>query len=480
MATLRINDPNGALYHPGQAEYLRHARARKRVHDETGGKCGIQKLNYCGGRGAGKTTIGIIDMVYVALECDPQGKFRTFWSEPNFSDIDRILLPELEAVVPRELWRVVNRPGGYRFIEWASGHRTDLISRFVGNSNKRPGLGANMIGGWHDELASGFDENKINDIENSIRAPGAPFHFVASQSTPLRNGYESYCKDPAAITVHATSWDNPHISADVLNSRAATMSPEQVEQELKGNFVALEGRIWDHFVEEPWPLGNIIENRTFQKGEPWYLSCDLGSAQSCFQVWQMEDPINPINGRREMKGKIAVCVEEWTPNRMSFETVLKEIIAEYCDGKHTRNPPTKVFIGHDANTRDAIGGLSASVVFGELGWHWEYPAGRMGAKDIQRSNLSALLYQRRICVAANKDEFGTYQINKQHHGERKMRGILNMFRADTYPDPKSREVFNKDKASAGANAVEDDRDATLYFSVCWHPPYTFDKSFYMG
>jgi hypothetical protein len=414
----------------------------------------------------------------VALVEAPQ--FRTFWSEPNFSDIDRILLPEMEAVVPRELWRVVNKPGGYRYIEWASGHRTDLISRFVGNSNKRPGLGANMVGGWHDELASGFDENKINDIENSIRAPGAPYYFVASQSTPLRNGYEAYCKDPAATTVHATSWENPHISADVLNTRAATMSPEQVEQELKGNFVALEGRIWSHFVEEPWPLGNIIEKRTFQRGEPWYLSCDLGTSQGAYTVWQLVDPINPVNGRREMKGKIACCVAEWVPNRMSFETILKEIIAEYCDGDPKNNPPKAVYIGHDTNTKDTISGLSASIVFGELGWHWQYPAGRLSSKDVQRSNLSALLYQRRICVAANKDDTGLYQIAERHHGERKTRGVLSMFRNDTYPDPKSKDTFVKDKASAGVHANEDPRDSVLYFSVNWHPPYNFDKSFYTG
>ena len=165
---------------------------------------------------------------------------------------------------------------------------------------------------------------------------------------------------------------------------------------------------------------------------------------------------------------------------MAFESVLKDIIGRYCNGDPQTNSPGVTYIGHDANSRDHIGGLSASLVFGELGWHWEYPAGRLSAKDIQRQNLSALLYKRRICVAANKDEFGAYQITKQHHGERKMRGILNMFRSDTYPDPKSREVFNKDKSSAGINAVEDDRDCVLHYSTNKFPPYEFDKSFYMG
>jgi hypothetical protein len=465
--TLQIRNPYGKWRHRGQVEYLDSARARRQVHLDTDGKCGIQKLNYCGGRGAGKTTIGIIDMVNVAMVEAPD--FRTFWSEPNFSDIDRILLPEMEKIVPSSIWRVVNKPGGYRYIEWASGHRTDLISRFVGNSNKRPGLGANMIGGWHDELASGFDENKTNDIENSI---------VASQSTPLRNGYESYCKDPAATTVYATSWDNPHISADVLNSRAATMSPEQVEQELKGRFTSLEGLIWKHFIDKPWPLGNIVEGVKFQKGQPWYLSCDLGGSQSAYQVYQLIEAINPINGRREMDGKLFCCVEEWTPNQMSFETVLKEVIERYCDGDPQNNKPTRVFIGHDVNTKDSITGTSAALILSHLRWDWTYPAGKLSSKDLQRSHALTMLFSKRWVVAANKDRDGEYQIAKQHYGERKRRGILNCLRTDTYPDAKSKDVFNKDKGQAGKNAVEDDRDCFLYANILWRHPDIFDTSFY--
>ena len=120
MPALLIDNPRGKSFHRAQAEYQDHARTRKERHKENGGA--IQILNYCGGRGAGKTTIGIDDMVDVALVQAPG--FRTFWSEPNYSDIDRILIPELEKVVPRELYRIVTKQGGYRYIEWASGHRT--------------------------------------------------------------------------------------------------------------------------------------------------------------------------------------------------------------------------------------------------------------------------------------------------------------------------------------------------------------------
>ncbi len=476
MSVIGIHSPTGYYKHKGQALYLKHAHARKANHTATNGKCGIQKLNYCGGRGSGKTTIGILDLMTVAL-VDAAGPFRTFWSEPNYGDIDRILLPELEQIVPSNLYRLVTKPG-YRYIQWASGHKTDLISRFVGNKNKQPGLGANLMGGFHDELAAGFEINKINSIENSIRAPHAPYYFVSSLSTPLRNGYEAYCNDPAATTIHTTSWDNPHISKAVLDSRAASMSPEQVEQELKGNFVALEGQIWNHFVEKPWPLGNIMPNVKYDRTKPFYLSCDLGGSQGSFQIYQLIEPLNPINGRVEMTGKLLCCVEEWTVNNMSFESVLKEIINAYCDGDPSKRAPVCTYIGHDANRKGDIVAMSASMIFNQLGWNWTFPGGRLSSKDLQRSHASNLLYQRRFVVAANKDNNGIYQISKQHYGERKTRGILNMFRRDTYPDPSTGDIFTKDKGSLGISAIEDDRDCFLYVCICWRHPETFDKGYY--
>jgi hypothetical protein len=477
MPILRVDDPNGKNRHRAQAEYLEFARGRRQRHEDSDGKIGIQYLNYCGGRGAGKTTIAIIDMVNVAMVEAPG--FRTFWCEPTFSDIERILLPELEQVVPRDLWRLVNKPGGYRFIEWASGHRTDLISRFAGNSNKRPGLGSNMIGGWFDEAATGWEEHKVNDIANSVRAPGAPYYFIAMVSTPLRNGFETWCKQESAHTVYATSWDNPHISKDVLDTRAASMSPEQVEQELKGRFVALDGRIWEHFVEKPWPEGNIIEGYEFDFSKPYWMSFDLGSAQSAAQVYQHIAPEHPITGERLMKGQLLCCVEEWVPNRMGFETLMKEMIERYSHGDPRSNPPRRVYIGHDANTKDAISHLSASVVLGQLGYEWTYPANKLAGKDLQRSHLSGLMYQNRFVVAANiNNRTGEYEISRQYHGERKMRGILNCIRTDTYPDPSKDGVFVKDKRTMGVNAVEDDRDCMSYCAICHIPPSLFNADFY--
>jgi hypothetical protein len=118
--------------------------------------------------------------------------------------------------------------------------------------------------------------------------------------------------------------------------------------------------------------------------------------------------------------------------------------------------------------------MPGAQVLTSLGWEWQTPSGAFSGKDIQRQAASAMIHnnagQRRVAVAAKRGSDGIYQIARQHFGEGKVRGILNVMRNDTYPESDSREIFRKDKKERGENALEDDRDAFLYWVVCNHPP----------
>ena len=459
MNVLNIDNPFGAKYHRAQAEYLRHAIARKARHAETAGNCGIQYLHYRGGRGCGKTTVGIMDMVQVAF-VDMPGPFRTCWTEPTHGDIDRVLLRELEQIVPRNLWHVVNKAGGYRYIQWSSGHTTDLIPRFVSNSNRRPSLGSNLSGVFHDEAAANFDPEKFASIEDAIRAPNSPYLFVSTFSTPWPGGYSSYVREPGSILVEASSYDNPHLTKAVIDSRVARMSKDRAAREIFGQDVALEGRIWKDFVEEPFPRGNIVDGMQWKASEPWWLSVDLGGSQSAAQVWQRYD-----------NGRSVVCVEEWTPNQMHFEELLSHIVKRYCDGNPKRNAPQRVYIGHDVRTADSIGGTSAAKLLSSkaFGWNWTYPAGQLGSKDLQRYHAANLLHQRKVLVAALRNNRGEYEQTGLHMNDHKTRCLLRCMLNDVY-GPIGGDDLQKDKKRMGVDALEDVRDAFLYMCICrWHP-----------
>jgi hypothetical protein len=132
-----------------------------------------------------------------------------------------------------------------------------------------------------------------------------------------------------------------------------------------------------------------------------------------------------------------------------------------------------VYIGSDVNHR----GLDSDPIarlFVQLGWPYKYPKGKLSSKELQRQVCSSLILnqagERRFVVGASKDKNGIYTMAKQHYGRGKSRGILNVMRNDTFPDPSSHEVFRKDKREAGVNALEDDRDALLYGMILTYPP----------
>ena len=447
-------------YHRAQAEYFDKAHAAIKK----GKKAGVQKLTFQGGRGSGKTAVGIADLVEVAM-ANPG--MRTFWSEPTYSDIDRIFLTAMEDIVPKVLWEHKSKKGGHEYIEWINGHRTELISRYINNSKKKPGLGGNVMGGWFDEAAIGFDKNKFDDISNSIRQPKAPYYFVRALTTPLENDYIDWRESPGAEVVFATSWDNPHLIKEVIDSRAADMAPEDVQRELYGKIVKSEGLIWKHFKEEQFPDGNLFINTGFNPLEPYYLSFDLGAAQGAAQAYQLAN-----------NGNTLVLVEEWCTNDLGFEDLVPQMMKDlFTDNGFPEKTPVEVWIGHDVNARDKLTGSTAARWLNNKGWKWRYPGGPLSSKEIQRSHLSTLLYKRKIAFGVKMGNRNRYELYKSHYLAGKSRGVMNVLRRDEYPK-NSNEVFSKDKTKKGRNALEDDRDAMLYAGICWLHPTILQKEYF--
>jgi hypothetical protein len=458
----------GYLPHVPQRDYLERARRRAEVAKASGH--GLQRINYFGGRGCAKTTTGALDMFQVAMECPGH---RTFWSAPLAGDIDRVILKELSFIFKHapETYKVINGQNGYRYIKWFNGHETDLIARQIKNRNAKIALGGNYIGGWHDEPAYGYDQDKMNDVQAAIRDKRGPYRFVSMMGTPLMNGLYTYAHMPGCENFYATSFDNPHILHEDIQSWEASMSKEAWEQEVLGRWIQQGGRIWKHFAEKPWPEGNIVEDLDFDPNRGWILSIDAGPASSALQIIQFYEPVH--KGQALFSGKLPVVVSEMVCNDILLSEALEEVIRVYCQGDPDNNAPEYVCIGSDVNHR-GLDNDPISKLFVELGWPHRYPKGKLSSKELQRQVCSSLILnqsgERRFAVSAKRDGNGVYQINQQHYGRGKSRGILQVMRNDTFPDPQSHEVFRKDKAQAGVNAIEDDRDAMLYWMILTYPP----------
>lgn len=468
---LGFKDPKDLRWeHKPQADFLDTfddwVRQNEECDDEEG--LGILFLNFIGGRGASKTTSALMLLTKIALIKAPS--FRSAWTARTNGEIDTVLIAELERMVPSSLYSINNKSGA-RSIRWITGHETFLISRSVDNPKKINGLGQNIIVVFHDEAASGYLDEKFQAVNNAVREPDAPFYAVITTSTPLPNGYQVYCEQDDSVNIVSSSYQNPHIKKKNLDSMSSRMDKRTVQQEIYGKFVLTTGRQWDDFEEKAWPDGNILEGATYDPEKPFFIGADLGSGQSAYQIIQYFEPLHPVTGRVMFDGKLAVAVAELVPNQMDLPEVTKQIIDSYCDGDHTTRAPVAVCVGHDVNTAGNVGGTGAEL-FKQLGWKWVRPKGSHFRKSAQKLAARSLILntkgERRFAVAATKNKHGRYVIDKQHFGEGKMRGILNVMRNDTYSDNDDK-VFIKDKGKVGKNALEDDRDAFLYWVACNHP-----------
>lgn len=451
MPTLNCHNPWGGPHHRPhrpQCEYLSVDRRSVK---------GISSTHFVGGRGSAKTTTGILLLHRTAFSDMPG--VPGFWSEPRYADLEKVFLREWERIVPAEFW---DYNVAKRQLRLSSGTVVDLVSRNVDNPSKKVGIGPNYGFGFVDEAAEKFTVERWNDLKNSIRLQSAPYRFLDSLSTPVVNGYYRLCTKDGARVIHSTSYDNPFISSDAIDDMVADMSPNYVAQEIRGEWIRMEGRVWQSFSEQDFPAGNMHWAR-WNPDQPWYLGMDLGQGLGHWQIWQYHDAVDR-DGRPVFKGRVAVVVAEGLQHNQSIHPVLELISDKYAQAAGRTRPPVVVAIGHDVNTRGATG-PAPSLALHQRSWPYWYPRNEQADKALQGQVLDRLLLntlgERRFCVSRNI----------QRHGpERDAWGILHTMLTDTYPEPGGREWYRKDKREAGISNVEDARDSALYLAMHNHPP----------
>ena len=444
MPTLGVYSPwggGGGPKHEPVCQYLSVDRASHK---------GISSTHFVGGRGSAKTTAGGQLVHRIAYHDMPGAPL--FWTEPREADLQRVFLPMLEMLVPKEHWDFIGtpRPGRVRF---SSGTVLDLISRNVDNPRKKVGIGPTYAGGWVDEAAEKFTIGRWNDLKNSVRLDGVPYRFIDSLSTPVMNGYYELCMRPGHKVIHASSYDNPFISRDAIDSMVADMGETFVAQEIEGQWIRHEGRVWKSFSEEDYPNGNM-HTAEWDDARPWHLGMDLGQGFGHWQIWQYHGVSYPDDERR-----VAVVVAEGMQRQQPIQPVLSLIKDVY--GQH--RIPATVAAGSDVGTLGSTGPPPARLL-AQMGWPCRWPTGELSDKSTQHQAMERLIFDttgaRRWAISKNL----------QRHGPKGTWGILNCMRVDTFPEPGQRSWFVKDKASARESNCEDPRDSMLYLAVINHPP----------
>ena len=156
---------------PRQLEFLRKLFR----HDDS-----IAITHMVGGRGSGKTKIGVVGLAKCAFQINPG--LRHLWTEPSYKDCKKIFIPEWRNTIPSSLYSINL---GDMTITTCNGSVIDIVSRESKTPEAEPGKGPNYADAFHDELAK--DKRDL-----------AWVHMLASVRDPMANLRAAYGLKPPA------------------------------------------------------------------------------------------------------------------------------------------------------------------------------------------------------------------------------------------------------------------------------------------
>ena len=418
--------------------------------------------HYVGGRGSSKTTTGILKC-FTALTQWHRGK-AGLWTEPTATLCKDVFLREWKKIVPRDCYSVVLNPMTITMVPALGGGTLDVRSHNADNPNKEVSKGPNYAFAMVDEAAYKFDRDTFDDIDNAVR-DASNYLFVDTMSTPKLNGYKRLATSEGHRLVKASSFDNPHLPAGWAEQKRLQMGPKRFAQEILGEWVSLEGQIWENWSEETWPLGNRID-LPHNHDRPYYLFFDLGVRTSAWLVVQPVDGYQLGYAPFEHGDPLWNVTAEYMPNtRGDIERMIRKIVEDY-------GIPAQVCCGHDLRTRSSTDSNTPEYFLAQA--VGSVPTVMIGAdaflsdKVIQQDCLSFLIHnsrnERRLVVSR--------QIRSDDPDER---GILAMMREDTWESNSVRNAHFLPKEGR----LEHVRDALLYGTVgAMRPPsYTMKTAY---
>jgi hypothetical protein len=418
---------------------------------------GINIVHAVAGRGSAKTYHELIAFAHLAFSPEYKGAPFVF-SESTDAEIDGIFWPKWRHLVPGEgtLWRAgADGKNSNRKVTVFGGAEIHLRGR-LSTTGREPFRGPDWQVAAFDEPAQDPTDKAWKTLMLGMRGDCKAQKIVITSGTPILGSWYQHVvqgerKDPV---FYATTFDNPISDAEAVAQAALGMSQSEYEQEVLGRWVALGGRAWANAVlDKNWPEGNIHPHE-WDPSMPFTLSCDIGN-QSAWQIWQ--HPAIFDNWGRSC-GSVDVLVAQYTPNHGNTEAITQDISMNY--GK-----PAHVIVGADVNTDNSATGESSALIMQSAGWDCPiiWPRPPHNQKWVQFTAMDRCILNRRghrqLCISK-----GLKTIEPNH------RGLEVVLVADTWPERAIQgEFLSKDKKTKKGNALEDSRDAALYFCTVMHP-----------
>ncbi len=424
---------------------------------------------FIAGRGAGKTAVAV-KKAEICAHMSPGTVICI--TEQTSREIDDILIPTWKALIDPRTY-TLKGSGSDTNIAMCNGTTVTFRSRKATRQSDDPPFRGPNIGRFiHDELALDKRQDVIEISQMCLRHRREKYLGIDVITTPKPNWLYGHvrslgianpvvnpedrkqvsdCGKYAAI--YGRTQDNPH-NRDLHERMFKTLDESTARQELLGEWVAREGKVWN-FVEKDWPHGNMLDVG-YNKNQPFILGVDLGGANGAYQLYQF---VNAQGYGQAMK--VLCLMAEWTPQGIDPWVVVDKI--KQFTSKGICKSPIGIKVGHDVNSPGTTGDIG-EFLFSKLGWgnNIEPITGWVARKSVQHHQAAFL-----ICNTAGIRQFCISKKLKSFY-KGKTRGLMDCMRHDTYPDAKSKDYFRKEKTKS--IFTEDSRDAFLYTAVGVYRP----------
>lgn len=344
MATISLNNCFPESTSGARGPLPKQSTFMQSVLDPTGSKYAL----YIGGIGSGKSLIGCISMLALAIQY------------PGDYLIGRQYMPELKIttlktfleICPPELIHEYRVADGIIRIKAAGGKLSNVIFRQLEESDKLRSL--NLSGFYVDE-ASQVSEASFMLLQGRLRGPGLRKGFLTSnpnghdwlyswfvKQDMFASGKEEYKRQ--FKLVKAPSTENVHLPEGYVEGMMATWSPERIKREIEGSFDAFEGMVYHEFRRDT----HVIQPFVIPKEWTRIMGMDHGYRNPAAAVWGAVDYDDNIYIYREFYER------EW-------------LIEEICKGNAKKNKPGILQLGKGEKIQQARIDPSTRAVRGIAG-----------------------------------------------------------------------------------------------------------------
>lgn len=279
---------------------------------------GPQYTLYCGGVGSGKTLVGCITMIIMAVIYPGDYVIaRNFTPELRDTTLKQFL-----EVCPKELIKEYRVADKIIKLKASGGKFSTILFRGLDEPDKLRSL--NLSGFYIDE-SSQVSEEAFMLLQGRNRGPGINKGFLTTNPNGHDWQYKWFVKqdhfnDPSVKTrfklIQAPSTENLHLPEGYIANMMQTWSPERIKREIEGSFDAFEGMVYHEFRRDTHVVKPFVIPKEWTK----VIGIDHGYRNPAAWLWGAVDYDDNIYIYREFYER------EW-------------LIEEICNGKEKENKP---------------------------------------------------------------------------------------------------------------------------------------------